>query len=159
MVSRATAETFLQTVIRPACEAIGLWSPEAGQLILATFIHESHLVERRQIGGGPALGLGQMEPETHDDCYTNYLDFRPQLRAKVLAVAGLAQKPDAEWLVAHDQYAAAMARVKYLRTDAPLPSINNIPEMANYWSIYYNTRNELAKIQQFISNWHLVMEN
>src|SRR5258708_26545125 len=38
---------------------------------------------RSQLGGGPAVGLFQMEPTTHDDCWTNFLNFRPVLAGKV----------------------------------------------------------------------------
>jgi hypothetical protein len=157
VVTKVAAETFLRTIIQPACEAIGAWSEAAGQLLLGTAIQESGLVHRRQLGDGPALGLFQMEPATHHDCWVNYLVYRPDLAHKVLVVGSLTEPSDAEWLVGHDEYAAAMARVRYLRIDAKLPTVNDISAMADYWSKWYNTRDDAAKAQQFIDNWHRTM--
>ena len=51
-------------VIRPALRALDLWSPAAEDLVLGTAAQESGLAYLRQIGGGPALGLWQIEPAT-----------------------------------------------------------------------------------------------
>jgi hypothetical protein len=157
MTDRQTAIVFLNTVIEPAIQAISLWSPAAGQLLLGTALQESKLYQRRQIGGGPALGLFQMEPITHDDIWESYLRYRPVLAGRVLVVAQRTEPPDAEWLVTHDRYAAAMARIKYLRSPEVLPAGDDVVAMAAYWGKFYNSRNESDKIQQFIDTWRQVM--
>ena len=63
-------------VIKPALEKLGLWSMAAEELVLGTAIVESAAIYLRQHGAGPALGLWQAEPRTHDDLYTNYLSYR-----------------------------------------------------------------------------------
>ena len=74
------AATLLRSkVIRPALTKINLWSRSAEELILGTAIVESGLTYLKQRGEGPALGLWQGEPATHEDLYTNYLHFRPDL--------------------------------------------------------------------------------
>ncbi len=74
---------FLASVIRPTLMTLGLYSPAAEQLLLATAIQESHLTHRKQIGG-PALSYFQIEPKTHNDIWDNFLKYRPQLSGKVL---------------------------------------------------------------------------
>ena len=50
--------------------------------LLGTARVESDLRHRRQIGG-PALGLFQMEPATHNDIWESYLKYRAQLAERV----------------------------------------------------------------------------
>ena len=64
---------LLEWVIRPTLHALDMAGERAETLMLATALVESGGRHTRQIGGGPALGLWQMEPETHDDIYTHYL--------------------------------------------------------------------------------------
>ena len=71
---------FRESVIKPTLEKMGLWSESAESLILGTAIQESRLKYRKQIGGGPALGLFQMEPFTHDSIRNDYLDYRKELK-------------------------------------------------------------------------------
>lgn len=155
-LSRDSALSFMHTVIEPAIQVIHLWSPAAAVLLLGTAIQESQLCYRRQIGGGPALGLFQMEPATHDDCWYNYLSYRPSLASQVMKVARRSEQPEAEWLVTHDDYAAAMARIKYLRAPAPLPDALDIPAMASYWTQFYNAGGT-GTPQKYLDNWHAVM--
>ena len=71
-------------VIAPALDNLSLWSRGAEELVLGTAIIESALTYIRQHGDGPALGLWQIEPATHEDLFTNYLHFRPELGAKLM---------------------------------------------------------------------------
>ena len=70
------ATQLRQMVIKPALEKLHLWSTAAEELVLGTAIVERALIYIRQHGAGPALGLWQVEPRTHDDLYTNYLSYR-----------------------------------------------------------------------------------
>jgi hypothetical protein len=73
---------FLNNVIRPALHSIGHHSAAAEKLLLATAIQESHLTHRKQIRG-PALSYFQIEPETHQDIWDNFLAYRPTLARKI----------------------------------------------------------------------------
>lgn len=159
MTSHVTAETFMNTIIEPAIQAVGLWSAAAAQLLLGTALQESGLCHRRQIGGGPALGLWQMEPATHDDCWDNYLKYRSDLAQKVIKVADRTERSEAEWLVAHDPYACVMARIKYLRAPTQLPSFNDIDGQAKYWKSWYNTPQGAGTVDDYLRNWHMTMGN
>jgi hypothetical protein len=153
------AQTFSETVIRPVVIALGTdQNPEAAiQLLLGTAIQESNLVARRQIGGGPALGLFQMEPATHDDCWANYLKYLPGLAGRVLVSSGLTIEPAATEMIENDRYAAAMCRVRYLRAPAELPTAGNLEALALYYKVFYNTPRGAATAQEFIMNWNRKM--
>ena len=157
MTSKVQAEAFLNTIIEPALQAIQLWSPGAAQLLLGTAIQESRLSQRHQLGGGPALGLWQMEPFTYADIHDNYLKYRPDLMARVLKLGEAEVWPDAEWLVAHDKFACGLARVKYLRAPTQLPSFGDIAGQARYWKVNYNSLLGAGSEQEYISNWNSTM--
>jgi len=115
-------------------------SPAAVNLLLGTMLVESGGIYVRQVGGGPALGVCQMEPATLQDCYDNFLDFsaNAQIKAAVanVTVMGL---DIVEQLEGNLYYAFAMARVKYIRAVPPLPAANDYVGLANYHKDYYNT--------------------
>jgi len=70
------ARQLRKLVIRPALLEIELWSEAAEELVLGTAIVESRLSFIKQLGSGPALGLWQIEPDTHRDVYENFLEYR-----------------------------------------------------------------------------------
>jgi hypothetical protein len=136
-----------------ACTTIGLWSPNAVELIVMTAAHESRLEYRRQFGNGPAMGLIQMEGATHDDIWTNYLKYQPDLASKVRQTLGRGELPVPETLVHNDHYAAAMCRVHYRRVKPALPQLNDIDGMAAYWKRYYNTHLGAGTLEDFKSSY------
>lgn len=145
------ATVFLTTIVRPTLNALATTSEAAEMLLMGTAAQESNLKFTRQIGG-PALGYFQMEPATYDDCWTNFLDFRPALAAKVLAVRTAPGPALAADLETDPQYAAAMARVRYMRVAAPIPT--EPKEIAAYWKLYYNTPLGAGTVEAFIANWN-----
>jgi hypothetical protein len=120
-------ETFVSDVIRPVLRALGLDQDlsAATELLLGTALQESSLVHRVQLGGGPARGLFQMEPNTHDDIWANFLKFRASLAEKVGQFLDESD-PNSQLLTNNDSYAAAKARVLYFRMGQP-------PEAAGQW--------------------------
>ena len=147
------ARDVLVKAIRPALNTLEKGGLAAEQLVLGTGIQESLLVNRQQLGGGPALGLFQIEPATHDDCWKNYLNFRDALAEKVRQTLDAGQKPEAETMKANDRYAAAMCRIRYLRASDPLPAPNEINAMANYWKQHYNTPLGAGTPEEFREKW------
>lgn len=131
-------QQFKIHVVRPVIRSIGLYSPAAEKLLLCTALVESNMTYIKQIGKGPALGLFQMEPNTHDDIWVNFLRYKPELAKKVAAHAIRGQGSSAQ-LMGNMEYATAMARVHYFRKREPLPHENDIEGMARYWKNHYNT--------------------
>jgi len=101
----------------------------AVELLMLTAATESRLGTYLYQIRGPAVGIFQMEPPTHDDIqarkvigrYTNV----PLADASVMA-----------WDLA---YAIVMARIYYMQFIEPLPAADDIAGLADYWKEYYNT--------------------
>lgn len=139
-------------VIRPVLVTLGLWSEAAEDLVLGTAAQESGLRFLRQLGGGPALGLYQMEPATHDDIWENFLRFRTGLAAAV-AMFRSPSVPDRLQLTGNLLYATAMCRIHYYRVPAPLPSQGDVAGYAAYWKAHYNTAAGAGTEAEFARNY------
>jgi len=148
-------DQFKEYVIDPTLETLGLYSVAASELLLGTAIQESRLTYLKQLGGGPALGVCQMEPATHDDIWNHYLKYRETLRDKVMAIA----PHDVNALVFNLNYAVAMCRVHYLRVPEALPVEGDLPAQASYWKKYYNTPVGRGTESEYIENWEKSHEN
>lgn len=148
---------FNEYVIEPTLEELGLYSVAAAQLVLGTCIQESRLRYLKQLGGGPALGVVQMEPATHHDIWRNFLAYRPTLTARVREIAGV-EHPPAQMLIGNLWYAVAMCRVHYRRVRAALPTAGDIDAQAQYWKRYYNTSAGKGTVEQYIANWRKAHE-
>jgi hypothetical protein len=146
------ATVFRDTIVKPALVGLDQWSEWAEKLIMGTAAQESHLISTRQVDSGPALGYFQMEPATYDDCWTNYIDFRAALKAKVLAVRAAPGTHQAADLETNPKHAAAMARVRYMRVLESIPTDGQ--GIARYWKTYYNTPLGAGTVADFIANWN-----
>lgn len=126
-------------VVRPTLQALSLWSPTAENLVLGTGIVESRCKYLKQIGKGPALGIFQMEPFTHNDIWRTHL-WGTELGMKVgnLVRPFSGRAPDPTEMIWNLRYAAAMCRVHYRRIREALPE-NDAVGLAQYWKQYYNT--------------------
>jgi hypothetical protein len=142
---------FRNLVIKPALKAINLYSPAAEELVLGTALQESRLKYLHQLGRGPALGLFQMEPRTHNDIWTNYLRGKPDLAG---ALQRLAHKPGPDAMITDLLYAAGMCRVHYRRVPAALPAEGDFEGQAAYWKKYYNTIYGAGTEEEYLENWH-----
>lgn len=120
----------MKTLIANTLNEMGRYSTEAVELLLMIAAHESHMGKyRRQLGGGPALGIYQIEPETHDSIW-DHCDSIGKL-AKLMNI-----KRDVSRLVNGDRYATFVARCYLLMDENPLPKT---PEkMAQYCKDYWN---------------------
>lgn len=141
-------------VIEPVLRYLGLYSLAAENLLIGTVMVESRANYIHQLKGGPALGLFQMEPATHDDIHRNYLAYRKDLEAKVYDIAGGWQASSlANEMIGNVNYAAAMARIHYLRVPEPLPDANDVEGLAAYWKEHYNTALGAGSVQDFVNNY------
>lgn len=139
----------LERVIRPVLSTLGLGSPAAEQLLLGTMAQESLMGLYIKQVSGPALGIYQMEPTTHDDIWENFLAYRPGLADIVRSFAGSFNGPSAVEMVGNYNYATAMARVHYFRVPDPLPAFDDIEAQAKYWKVHYNTVNGAGSPWQY----------
>lgn len=148
-------DQLLRYVIQPTLVALGADSPAAEALLLGTAAAESRLGRYLHQVGGPALGLYQMEPATHDDIWRHWLPSRPDLRTRLLgwaADAGVAPPP-ADQMIWDLRYATAMARLHYLRVSSPLPPAADRAAQAGYWKEHYNTPLGRGTTQHYLQAW------
>lgn len=146
---------LLHEVIRPVLLSLDLYSDKAERLVLGTACQESECgLWIKQLGGGPGIGIYQMEPDTFNDIWNNYLDFKPTLREKVLKwVFDIGLNGDsAREMVGNLYYATAMCRVHYYRVPEPIPDY--LAGQAAYWKKYYNTEDGRGTGFQYINAWN-----
>lgn len=115
------------------------YSEDAVELLMMTAAHESRLGTYIKQKKGPALGIFQMEPTTHNDIRDNFLrykkwDFFVE---------------DYELLEWDLDYAIVMARIHYYRVPKALPKRENPMEMAGYAKAHYNTHLGKATVMQY----------
>ncbi len=136
----------LLEMVKEVCIALtGKAPPEAVALLMETAAAESAFNTRIQLGGGPARGLWQVEPNTAADIFDNYLASRFALRFGLMEISfgfGVYEHlmyKDAlsDLLERNDVFCCCMARIVYLRDPDPIPY--SIVERAAYWKRVYNT--------------------
>lgn len=145
-------------IIFPTLEALELDEDtcvQAMELLLGTAATESKMgLWLRQLGGGPALGLWQIEPATEWDVWNNYLAFRPGLRD---VVRGWSRGGDRELEYNHS-YSCAIARLIYRRAPTPLPAAGDLEAQSKYWKRHYNTPLGKGTPEKYIADWKELVE-
>lgn len=139
-------------VVRPTLEYLAPeipYSLEAENLLLATAMHESKLTHVRQLDGGPARGLWQIEPGTEHDNWENYIRFDSSLNDKMKSLSGHRSLD----LTGNLPYQVAHARIKYFRDREPLPTSDDILAQARYWKRVYNTAEGKGSVVKFIRDY------
>lgn len=138
-------------IIIPTLHRFKMYSESAVNLLLGTCAQESGMGRYiKQVGGGPALGIWQMEPVTHDDLWVNYIEYRETLEG-ALADNGIENNVDR--LVYDLRYACIMARLHYRRVKEPLPDAHNQVGLAEYWKRHYNTIHGAGTLDEFMHNY------
>ena len=146
-------------IIRPILKEVDLWSKSAENLLIGTCLQESlGGTYLRQIKG-PALGIFQMERDTYNDIYVNYLIYRDSLCEKILCACQTDQLPTAQTMIHNLFYATCLARVNYLRVPKALPDEEDLNGMANYWKLYYNTPNGRGTEKEYIDKYNKYVIN
>ena len=147
------ANQLRNCIVIPTIKEIGLWSQVAENLIMGTAAQESGCGQYIKQTKGPALGIYQCEPHTHDLVWVWVQKTKPQLYASLAALLGKAALGSAR-LVYDLRYATVVCRLHYLAVSKPLPSdANDIPALAAYYKKYYNTPSGAATVQEFIHNY------
>jgi hypothetical protein len=148
------AGDFRELVVRPALQGSYLWSQVAENLLMGTAAQESRFQYLEQIRG-PALGIFQMEPATHDDLWLNYIRFSSDRATKVRLWTVEQTLPFAGEMAWNLRYAAIMCRVHYLRHEksTPLPDSSDPALLGKVWKQVYNTPRGVGTVDEFIANY------
>jgi len=144
-------KTHFKKLITRVLNGIDAYSPEATQLLLGTAAQESAFgTYLTQLGGGPAKGPFQMEPETERCIWENYLKHRFDLRTQIIIETGVT-RPDPLSMETNLLYSITMARVHYLRKPGAIPK--DIYDQAEYWKRYYNTAGGRGTTEEYVKNY------
>lgn len=138
-------------IIRPTLKRYNLWSLSAENLVMGTAAQESHCGKwLHQMGGGPALGLYQMEPRTYFDIIKRVV---PRFAKKCgIDIEDFSSNP--EVLIYDAQLATLMCRLQYARWPEPLPAPHDIQKLARIWKSRYNTAKGKGTVNEFIGNFN-----
>ena len=147
-------------VIEPVLKDIGLFSVNAGKIVLGTACQESDCGRLlKQLNNGPAKGIYQSErPAMIDNvAYLCKSGFQRQLlKAKCQHWFIMAIVPnnvdeihqEITWNLAA---ATVMCRVHYLRFPEPIP--DTLPGQAHMWKLRYNTILGAGTEEEYIASW------
>ena len=156
------ARQLIDYIIYPALRTIGCGSDAEVQLIAGTCAQESSMGFYIKQTSGPALGIFQMEPATHEDIWKNNLFKNPNLAKKILNYCGIAYTDDitlmntdalAQAMLFNLRYAAIMCRLKYMAVKPQIPAFGSIVDQANYWKKYYNSPKGAGTTTDYLSNF------
>ena len=145
-------KTQLREMIDEITEYLGIQSEAGTNLLMGTAAQESKLgTYFKQIGGGPALGIFQMEPDTEEDIWENFLLYNGVMNSRIRdLVREVVELPLLKYNIA---YQIAMARMQYYRHSETLPKADNVWQLATYWKKYYNTPLGAGTAQDFVDNF------
>ena len=127
------------------------YSKESAFLLLCTAAIESNCGEYIKQINGPALGIWQMEPDTHSDIWVNCdslhgagLDDSLIVRFLESVEVNSFNDKRVVSLILSPMYACAMARLKYSMDPNPLPKLTGVTStdlnsFYNYYKRVYNT--------------------
>ncbi len=149
---------LLEYIVRPTLIELGMHSLAAERLVMGTITQESNAMYIKQMANGPALGLAQMEPATHDDIWKNFLKYKPSIAQSITRLASLGSIqstgiPDSKELISNISYAVAMCRAHYYRRPEPLPNADDIEALGKYWKQHYNTHKGKGTASEFVERF------
>jgi hypothetical protein len=145
---------FRELIVKSSLNDLLLYSKDAEELMIFTCAVESDGgTYIRQIKG-PALGIYQMEPQTHNDIWMNYIYGHGALSMRLFANFDISNRPDESRMIYDMRYSTAMARIHYLRVKDSLPPCHNVEAIWEYYKKYYNTVKGAAQKDESIKKYH-----
>jgi len=140
------------------------YSEAAIELLIMTIAHESKGGYYLEQVRGPAVGVVQIEPDTAEDIWINYLNRKPAIADKILQFIPNT-KFESEQYPAYENkflwqlrvnlaYQVALARVHYWRVPEALPDERDIKGLAQYYKKYYNTYQGSADPERVIEDYY-----
>ena len=141
------AKELLRWVIEPTLQRIGVTTPGAAQLLLATAAQESGLGAHIRPDGQRGLGIFQIQGLTHRHVWDNYLVHNPELASTVRGLASqhdFLNHPHAE-LTTNLSYATVIAWLIYARnSDFNLPAEPAAEDFAVCWKRFYRPKTDVS---------------
>jgi hypothetical protein len=146
-------------IIRPALQAINLWSADAEELLMFIGFTESHLgTYIVQKPSRIAKGIFQCEDATYLDIITNYLTYHSGLKNSILSSLGLMKFPKPDALIWNLWLASMMCRVHFLRVKEPIPDAKDIIGLGLFWKKFYNSALGAGNAEEAIINYQAFLD-
>lgn len=136
---------FKDLIITPALNDLNLYSDNAVELLIFTCAAESQGGKYLHQLKGPALGIYQCEPATHQDLWVNFLFQRHDFMSRLQLNFNVVQIPEPSRLIYDLRYATAICRLHYRRFPDELPHREDIEAIWEYYKNLYNTPKGKAK--------------
>lgn len=140
-------------ILNPALSALQL--DNLSILVAGTIAHESKGGTYIKQLNGPALGIAQMEPATHDSIWQSYLPNQNILTHKLMTLLGFARAPKANQMINDMLYSVVMCaclykwRLESHKENSP----KTIIEAAQVWKKYYNSNQGKGTTDEFINDY------
>lgn len=130
---------FRQLIVTPALSNLQLYSKDAEELMVFTCAVESDGGTYIKQINGPAVGIYQCEPNTHNDIWRNFILYKNNFVTQLALNFNVNAIPDISRLMTDLSYATAICRLHYARTKERVPSMTDVDAMWEYYKKYYNT--------------------
>lgn len=149
------SQQLLDHIIKPTLEYMGgnYDSKNARMLLLATAAIESKCGYYIKQVNGPALGIWQMEPNTHKDIWLNCDVLATEFQDVIEFMVLKKRTTPLDDLILSPMYACAMARLKYSMDPESLPDYKNIRQVYDYYKRIYNTPSGASTYEKFKQAW------
>ena len=144
--------------IRPACDYISEYCPNCNgpnsvQMMLAIAAQESHCgMYFKQVGGGPARGVWQVETRSSEDVLENFVAHKNGLADLLMSMYSPVLK------YAHIQsplYNCAIARLILYRYPEAMPDLDDKDGMWEFYKHRYNSEYGAAEQHEWDKNWDM----
>lgn len=154
-------QQFRDLVVRPVLRDMRMWSLAAERLVLGTVAAESEMgYSLKQRGGGPAVGVCQMEPTTAKDLLKRYLSGRRDIDRRFQAAFQLLTDEYINWalvplarisekIMSDLRFAVGLCRLRYWVVPEHLPEPHDVEALALYWKRHYNTALGAGRTEDF----------
>lgn len=155
------SEQLRTCIIQPSLTAMGEYSPDIEEMLVAICAQESCGGTYLKQMHGTALGIYQMEPGTHDSIWrhnlTNWEGIQPlcnPIGLKILKACKYLAMPSADTMIYNLWYATLMARAFWLDVHEPIPHKDDLASIWLQYKKYWNTPAGEATKEEFFNNYH-----
>lgn len=148
-------------VVRPTLAVIGMSGEVSEKLVLGTAAKESGFQAIRQIGGGPAVSLWQIEPATAKDTCSRISAHLWGLTAALTFCADMDKVTTNSYervigqLPGNLYLGAALCRLIYYIKPFKAPTVLDMISAAHIWKLHYNTPQGAGTEAEFCAAWKL----
>ena len=161
------AKTLIEHIIAPTLHHLAAAAPKidsmaAKQFMLAVAAQETHCGQYfKQLGIHPEAenygqGIWQVEHNTSQDIFDNYLRYKPKL---LDLVNQLFTKANNQPHIQCPMYNCAIARLAVYRYKEPMPELNDKEGMWELYKLRYNSHLGAATKPHWVKNWDIYVKN